>query len=116
MFVFRASEVTGYTNPIKMRSSKMNHMQKDGLVAKKNTDPSSNVEESFGELLKKMFYDVNSIELRKDEMMNQFIMNPDSINIEDLSIAMSKAELTVGFVKTVADRVISAYRDISNLR
>ena len=49
-------------------------------------------------------------------MMQQFIVNPNSVEIHDLTNSLAKAEMTFGFVRSVADKVVSAYREISNLR
>lgn len=113
MTVFRASEVTGYNIP--MKTTNMRHINKTQKLS--DFGKQEKVEGgNFAELLRNAFYDVNSIELRKDNMMKQFITEPNSIDIHDLTNSMAKAELTFGFVRSVADKVVSAYRDISNLR
>lgn len=114
MTVFRASEVNGYSVP--MKTSRIKHMNPEDVGLIKGGESNKVEGNSFAELLRNAFYDVNSIELRKDSMMNQFITEPDSIDVHELTNAMAKAELTLGFVRTVADKVIGAYRDISNLR
>ncbi len=114
MTVFRPSEVSGYSVPMKVNHAK--HIKPGDASVIKGGESSKVEGKSFAELLRNAFYDVNSIELRKDAMMNQFITEPNSIDIHELTNAMAKAELTIGFVRTVADKVIGAYRDISNLR
>ncbi len=112
MTVFRASEVSGFNVPMKITN--MKHIVSDGLTTsgtEKRTEG-----ESFATLLRNAFYDLNSVELRKDNMMQQFIVDPNSVNIEDLTISLAKAELSFGFARSVAEKVISAYREISNLR
>jgi len=43
-------------------------------------------------------------------------VNPESVNIHDVQIAAEEAEMAVLFTKGVVDRVIRAYKDITNLR
>ncbi len=115
MTVFRASQVSGYNVPMKTTSTK--HFNKINPNSNTITPQSKKTEgDSFATLLRNAFYDVNSIELRKDNLMQQFITEPNSINIHDLTNSLAKAEMTFGFVKSVADKIVSAYRDISNLR
>lgn len=101
---------------IQLKEINLKNVLVDKLVDNHYTGDKKVGANSFSELLRNAFYDANSIELRKDNMMQEFIVNPNSINIEELTTALAKAELTIGFVRSVADKVISAYREISNLR
>ncbi len=115
MTVFRPSQVSGFQVPLKTTHTR--HLNRtnnnSGMIGSSNNKVEG---DSFATLLRNAFYDVNSIELRKDNMMQQFIINPDSINVHDLTNAMAKSELSLGFVRAVSNKIVSAYRDISNLR
>ncbi len=71
---------------------------------------------SFSDMFNKAFNDVNELELKSIDLTNQMAIDPDSVNIHDVQIAAEEAEMAVMFTKGIVDRVIRAYKDITNLR
>ena len=77
---------------------------------------SDNVGENFSDLFNKVMGDVNSLELKATDLTNQMVTEPDSVNIHDVQIAAEQAEMAILLTKGVVDRVIKAYKEITNLR
>lgn len=75
-----------------------------------------NSESSFGNLLLNALNSVNNDQLKSIELTDKMITDPDSVNIHDVTIALAKANLSLAMTKAVADRAISAYRQIINIR
>ena len=83
----------------------------------KNTGSTGlNSESSFGNLLLNALNSVNNDQLKSIELTDKMITDPDSVNIHDVTIALAKANLSLAMTKAVADRAISAYRQIINIR
>ena len=71
---------------------------------------------SFSDMFNKAFNDVNELELKSIDLTNQMAVDPESVNIHDVQIAAEEAEMAVMFTKGIVDRVIRAYKEITNLR
>lgn len=67
---------------------------------------------TFSELLDKASDTVNLSE----RMSEQFILDPQSIEHHDVTIAVAEANMAVTMTKAVTDGVIRAYKEIINLR
>ena len=75
-----------------------------------------NITKNFSDLFNKVIGDVNKLELKATEITNQMVIDPDSVNIHDVQIAAEHAEMSILLTKGVIDRVIKAYKEITNLR
>lgn len=67
---------------------------------------------TFAELLDKASDTVNLSE----RMSEQFILDPQSVDHHDVTIAMAEANMAVTMTKSIVDGVIRAYKEIINLR
>lgn len=67
---------------------------------------------TFSQLLEKASDTVNLSE----RMSEQFVLDPQSIDHHDVTIAIAEANMAVTLTKTVTDGVIRAYKEIINLR
>jgi flagellar hook-basal body complex protein FliE len=97
---------------IGLKVSRPNHMT-DILPREKSGDP---VVQNFADMFNKALGEVNDLELKSTELTNKMTIDPDSVNIHDVQIAAEKAEMAVLFTKGIVDRVIRAYREITELR
>ena len=70
----------------------------------------------FGALLMQAINGVNQMQLESDQLNTQIIVDPDSVEAHDVTIAMSKANLAVSMTKAVVDRALQAYSSIINMR
>ena len=46
----------------------------------------------------------------------QLITDPDSVDIHDVTTAMAKAQMSMTLAKTVVDRVVSGWNEITTTR
>ena len=70
----------------------------------------------FGQALMNSLNDVNSAQQEHERLTVQSIMDPESVNAHDVTIASAQANMTLNITKNVVDRVIQAYRSITTLR
>ena len=70
----------------------------------------------FGEMLFRKLEDVSNLEKQHQNLSIQSIVNPDSVNPHDVTIAAAKANMALSITKAVVDRALQAYQEISNLR
>ncbi len=71
---------------------------------------------AFASLLLDSLNTVNAQQQTADQLSVQAVVDPDSVNPHDVSIAAAKANLSLNVTKSVVDRVIQAYREIQNVR
>jgi flagellar hook-basal body complex protein FliE len=71
---------------------------------------------SFGKAMKRAFYRVNDHQKRSDELTRALAVNPDSVDVHDVTIAAEKARLSLTLTKSIVDRITQAYRELINLR
>ena len=85
-------------------------------VSNKSNSKDRNVIESFADVFSKALGQVNNLELKADAMTQTMITNPGKVNIHEITTLLSQAEMALSMTKAVTDRVINAYREITNLR
>jgi flagellar hook-basal body complex protein FliE len=71
---------------------------------------------NFSDALSTAFWDVNRLQKEADTAVQQMVIAPETIDIHEVTIAMAKAEESLNFMKTVSERVIHAYRELSQMR
>jgi flagellar hook-basal body complex protein FliE len=72
--------------------------------------------QSFDQMLMTSLGDVNQAQKDHANLAVQAVINPDSVDTHDVTIAAAKANLSLSITKNVVDRVIQGYREISTLR
>jgi flagellar hook-basal body complex protein FliE len=50
------------------------------------------------------------------EMQKQAIINPDSVDIHDVTIAQAEASMALGITRNVLSRLVQGWRDLINTR
>lgn len=76
----------------------------------------ANVVESFGNAFSTALGKVNNLQVQSDKMVQKMITQPGKVNIHEVTTLLSQAEMSLSMTKAVTDRVITAYREITNLR
>lgn len=71
---------------------------------------------AFGRTLRDAFQRVNDLQQDSDRMTRAMAVDPDSVDIHDVTIAAEKARLSLTLTKSIVDRVTQAYRELINLR
>ena len=73
-------------------------------------------ERAFGEVFFDAVNRVNELQLRAIDRQQQMVIDPDGVDIHDVTIAIAEANLAVATAKQVSDAAIRAYREIVNVR
>lgn len=71
---------------------------------------------NFFDLLRLGLEEVNQAERTHASLATQAIINPDQVDAHDVTIAATKADISIRLARNVIDRAISAYREITSLR
>ena len=50
------------------------------------------------------------------DLAQKMITDPNSVNVEDVTIALADANLALSMTKAIVDRALAAYREIINVR
>lgn len=104
------SQVSGNAvNVLKTNSSHISGTLHDSL------DISSG-DSSFSDMVIDALNEVNNLAQESTAITEQYIINPDSVDVHDVTIAMSKANLAITLTKSVVDNALKAYREIINIR
>ncbi len=73
-------------------------------------------EQAFSRMLFDSLGEVSRLEQAHTDLSIQAVVNPDSVHPHDVTIAANQASLALSLTRNVIDRVIQAYREITNLR
>lgn len=95
--------------------SVFNEASINGLSAN-HTKETKNIVGSFSEVLTRALSDVNELEVSSDQMIQKMIIEPQSVQLHELTTLLSQAEMALSMTKAITERVIQAYREITNLR
>lgn len=86
------------------------------LAGKFDPAPSDPQSGSFRSALVSSLETVNAYQRDHEQLSVRAIVEPESVDPHDITIAAATANLSLSITKNVLDRVIQAYRDITNLR
>lgn len=70
----------------------------------------------FGEMLAAALGGVNNMQMNAYRLTEQFITEPGSVDVHDVTLGTAKANLSLSITKTLFDKAIRAYREILNMR
>lgn len=71
---------------------------------------------SFEEALLKAIDGVSATQGKGDNLLRQVVANPDSVDAQDVTIAMAEANMSLNLAKTILSRVVTAWKDVINTR
>lgn len=71
---------------------------------------------SFEDALLKAMDGVNAYQMENTSLVQQMLVDPDSVDAHDVTLAMSRANMSLNIARTVLDRVVRAWRDLINTR
>jgi len=77
---------------------------------------SSGIEQKFGDMLLSALGSVNNDQVTAMDLSQKMVTDPTSVNVEDVTIALAEANLSLSMTKAVVDRALAAYREIINVR
>ncbi|MCL1928469.1 MAG: flagellar hook-basal body complex protein FliE [Treponema sp.] len=70
----------------------------------------------FSETMLKALDKVSSYQKYSDNLYEQAILAPDSVNIEDITMAEARANMSLNIARTILNRVVQAWKDVINTR
>jgi len=59
---------------------------------------------------------VSASQLNASELQKEAIINPDSVDIHDITIAQAEASMALGITRNVLSRLVQGWRDLINTR
>ena len=59
---------------------------------------------------------VNNDQIKASDLYTKMIINPDSVDAHDVTLAGAQAQMSLNLAKNVVERGLQAYRDIINMR
>ena len=71
---------------------------------------------SFEDALLKAIDGVSASQAKSDNLLQQVVANPNSVDAQDVTIAMAEANMSLNLAKTILSRVVTAWKDIINTR
>ncbi len=77
---------------------------------------STSVEQKFGDMLLSALGSVNDSQVTAMSLAQQMVTDANSVNVEDVTIALADANLALSMTKAIVDRALAAYREIINIR
>ena len=112
-------------NSLQMNSTNITHIGKNSKVENiadvLNTQNSAkeSIEKtgkSFQDYLMEAMNTMNSQQMEVSNLQEKVITDPDSVDIHDVTIAMSKARMSLNLAQTVIDRVVTSWNEITTTR
>ncbi|WNY63939.1 flagellar hook-basal body complex protein FliE [Borreliella americana] len=95
---------------------KKNPLHFDVNIFSSKSNAKDNDIKTFKDVLINSITDVNKSQLDVSKVTEQAILRPSSIDVHDVVIAMSKANMNLSILKAVVERGVKAYQDIINVR
>ena len=82
-----------------------------GAAASSMDDPSS-----FENAMLKALDSVNADQQKSNDLVEQMLTDPDSVDAHEITIGMAEASLSLNLAKTLLSRVVTAWKDVINTR
>jgi flagellar hook-basal body complex protein FliE len=71
---------------------------------------------SFEQTLLAAFDKMNASQQKTDTLAQQMLIDPESVDVHDVTIAMAEASLSLKMAQSVIDRVIKGWNEITTSR
>jgi flagellar hook-basal body complex protein FliE len=70
----------------------------------------------FSESMLKALDKVSGYQQQYDHIIQQAMIAPDTVNVEDVAMAEAKAAMSLNITRTILNRVVQVWQDIINTR
>jgi flagellar hook-basal body complex protein FliE len=101
-----------HTNPM--------HYTADGALSGSANAGATNVGAtnvaSFQDAMLKAMDGVSNSQAKSDDLLQAVVADPDSVDAQDVTIAMAEANMSLNLAKTVLSRIVTAWKDVINTR
>lgn len=109
---------------LQMVKTKPEHFGFGKVTSLENRNENTNILHTTEKAGKKTFQDylmdamvtMNEQQMDVDKIQEKIITAPDEVDIHDVTIAMSKARMSLNLAQTVIDRVVSGWNEITTTR
>jgi len=98
--------------PMRLNRTDPRHFATGGGVAPLGEEPKATFE---GAMLKALD-GVNADQAASTNAIEAMLVDPESIDAHDVTVAMAKANMSLNIARTVLSRVVTAWKDIINTR
>jgi flagellar hook-basal body complex protein FliE len=71
---------------------------------------------SFQDALLKAMDGVSSSQNKSDNLLQKVVADPNSVDAQDVTIAMAEANMSLNLAKTILSRIVTAWKDVINTR
>jgi flagellar hook-basal body complex protein FliE len=71
---------------------------------------------SFQDAMLRAMEGVAASQAKSTDLIQQMSVDPESVDVQDVTISMAEANLSLNLAKTILSRVVSAWRDVINIR
>jgi flagellar hook-basal body complex protein FliE len=71
---------------------------------------------SFQDALLKAMDGVSSSQTKSDNLLQKVVADPNSVDAQDVTIAMAEANMSLNLAKTILSRIVTAWKDVINTR
>jgi flagellar hook-basal body complex protein FliE len=92
------------------------HYTTNGVLGAASGDEQGSSATSFQDAMLKAMDGVSSSQTKSDDLLQAVVANPDSVDVQDVTIAMSEANMELNLAKTILNRVVTAWKDVINSR
>ena len=94
----------------------LNATHKNHFGIKKNVEVDKSAAEEFTSALRNALGETNQLQQDMSDITQAYITDPESVDVHDVTIAMSKANMSIEITKAVVDGALKAYNNIINMR
>jgi len=98
---------------VQMLTSNLRHITETGALAGEEGNTEG---ESFENVMLKALDGVNQYQQDSSAKIQQVMVDPESIDPQDVTIAMAEANLSLNIARTVMDRVVRGWKEVINTR
>ena len=71
---------------------------------------------TFQDALLKAMDGVSSSQTKSDNLLQKVVADPNSVDAQDVTIAMAEANMSLNLAKTILSRIVTAWKDVINTR
>ena len=71
---------------------------------------------SFEQTILKAFDSMNAKQTNMDKLGEQMIVDPESVDVHDITMGMAEASLSLKLAQTIIDRLVKTWNDITTTR
>ena len=107
------------TNPVHMASDREDFLAEGNKITETGKKIGADMairSGTFGEAMLGALDRVSAYQQFSSNLNQTALVDPDSVNVEDVSIAMAEARMSLDITRNVLSRLVQSWRDVINTR